>query len=99
MMVLLTITKTGKTANPRDKYSIFDEEEKTFRSLKDAFVWLKEQYGKCKRSKMYRDHPDGQGRHCGYIYGFRNSDISHPHNGDWLQRDWVSFYLVEPITL
>lgn len=87
-MIQLHITRTSKGFGSKDNYQIFDTETKEFNSLKDAKDFLKEEYGTCKRSKMYTDLKDGSSRHIGYIYGFKNKDYSH-NSESWLQQDWV----------
>jgi hypothetical protein len=51
---------------------------------------LKEKYSGVKRVKM----PDGEGKHVGYIYHFRNSDMFY-NSGEWIQEDWVEVKEVE----
>lgn len=95
-MIMLEITKTGKSYAPKSEYNIFDREEQKFKDMTAALAWIKETYGKCKRFAMRRD-PDG--KKCGWIFGFRNNDISHVPVEKWLQQDWVSIYEVKPVTL
>ena len=92
-MIELRITKRCKGYNPKSKYLTFDNQTKAFRSVKDAENWLKEEYGNCKKIKMYvEDVNDKTKTRCiGYVYGFRNSDISHLPVEKWLQQDWVEF--------
>lgn len=89
-MIQLHITRTGKSFSPKDDYSIFDTETKQFDSLKDAKDFLKQEYGSCKRSKMFADLKDGSSKHIGYVYGFKNKDWSH-NSQSWLQQDWIDF--------
>lgn len=98
-MVELLINRTAKSFNPRETYSTFDIETKTFDNMDEAKQWLRDEYGNCKRSPMYRDYDDAAHK-IGYVFGFRNSDISHDSK-PWLQQDWVSFYEVtrKPIEL
>ena len=98
-MIQLHITETGKGYSPKDNYTILNEQTKTFPDIAAAESWLVEIYGKCKRSKMYVDTKDGDSIHCGYVYGFRNSDISHVPVDKWLQQDWITFYSVNAIDL
>jgi len=89
-MIQLHITRTSKGFGSKENYGTFDTETKNFDSLKDAKDFLKEEYGTCKRSKMYVDTKDGTSKHIGYIYGFKNKDWSH-NSESWLQQDWVDF--------
>lgn len=96
-MIQVHVTMTGKSYSPRDKYRCFAEETHNFPDLDAAKQWAANTYGNCSRSPMYGEFPDGD-RHIGYIYGFRASDISHVPVDKWLQRDWVEFREVTPIT-
>ncbi len=98
-MINLEIIETGKSYNPKDTYSIFNRETKNFKDLKEAKEYLKDRYRKAKRSKMYVDTKEGKALHCGYIFGFRNEDISHVPVQKWLQQDWVSFEEVKTLSL
>lgn len=90
-MITLIITMTGKPIGQEGSYSMFDEQTKNFENIKEAKEYLKETYGKCKRVPMYCDTKDGKIIKTGYIYCFRNSDISHTPVEKWTQQDWVSF--------
>jgi len=87
----VSITRTSKNAGskePRGKgWSTFDREEKKFTTLDEVKAFLKEEYGKCKREKIYRDDSEA-GHHVGYCYHFRNKDWSH-NSPEWYQQDWV----------
>lgn len=97
-MIQLVITKTSKSYSPSDIYRVFHEDIKTFNSISDAKQWLKNEYGTCKRSKMYIDDDNnGKTHHVGYIYHFRNEDVSHYENEKWLQQDWIEFRSVKTI--
>ena len=100
------VTQTGKALGSKapagEGYSIFNEEEKRFFSLDACKSFLREAYGKNKRVKMYRDMPDGSAKHTGYIYSFRNEDLSHARSDDnkpWYQQDWVEVREVEATTI
>ncbi len=88
-MIELIITKTGKEYGKSKDYRIFDNDRKVFVSLKDAKQWLKENYGNCKKQKMFIDLKSGETKQSGYIYSFHNSDLSHSPVEKWLQQDWV----------
>jgi hypothetical protein len=82
----VTIIETSAQLFSSD-YSAFNVERKHFATLAEVKAWLKEHYGKAKRSKMYCE-PNGE--QCGYIYKFRNADRSHAPVETWNQCDWVS---------
>ncbi len=98
-MIELRTVETGKGYSSKDKYRIFNEFLKSFRDMAAVDEYFKEYYGKCKRQKMYVDTKNGKTRHIGYIFCFRNSDISHIPVDKWLQQDWVSFYECKPLIL
>jgi hypothetical protein len=93
MYYQIQITKTSKGIGKKENYQIFDDVMEEFKTKEDVENYLKDNYRKCKRQKMYVDNKDGTINHIGYIYCFRNKDIS--HNSDWwLQQDWVTVYQV-----
>ena len=94
-MIELNITKASKKIASKEDYTHFDQLKKRFDNLKEAKKWLKETYGKCKKEKMYVDLKSGRSRHIGYIYSFRNADMSHYPVSKWLQQDWVDFLEVK----
>lgn len=98
-MIQLTITGTAKSYHPVAGWYGMGEQRQDFPDMKSALTYLKGRYGNCSREKMYIDRKDETAIHCGWIYGFRNSDISHYPVERWLQRDWVSFHRLEPIDL
>ncbi len=103
----VTITETGKPMGRPKKeagyqdgnYHIFNEETEHFRTLKEARAFIAERYGKCKRDKTYNDKPNGEAIHTGFVYCFKNEDISHSPVDKWYQQDWVNIYKMksEPI--
>lgn len=96
-MYSVQITHTAKNYHPTSEYHTFERTEKTFGTKQDVIDWLSEQYGTCKRVKMYCDKKDGTIEQEGWIYCFRNSDISHVPVEKWLQRDWVSVTSFKPV--
>jgi len=97
-MIKMQITITSKSYSPKDQYRIFHKEERSFPDMKAAKNWIKENYGKSKRSPMFIDTKDGV-KKVGYVIGFRNDDISHFPVEKWLQQDWISFFDEKPIYL
>ena len=85
------ITCTGKEG--KDSWRIFEEIEEKFADLAAVKNWIKEKYGRCKKVLMYRDGKNGEAIKTGYIYCFRNKDISH-NSKEWFQRDWVEIRTV-----
>ena len=96
-MIQLIIRKTGKSYSPHATWQTFDDEIKTFSTIKEAHDWLLEEYKKCKRVQMYVDDKEGKTHHIGYIYSFKNSDISHVPVEKWIQQDWIEFRNVKTI--
>jgi hypothetical protein len=83
-------TETAKIPRAKENFTIFNEEVLNFKTLEEVKSMLKEKYSGVKRVKM----PDGEGKHVGYIYHFRNSDMFY-NSGEWIQEDWVEVKEVE----
>lgn len=98
-MVQLVITETCKGYSPKDTYRVAEQGHKNFADIVQANMYLKEQYGNCKKQKMFIDTKDGKTLVCGYIFSFKNADTSHFPVEKWLQRDWVSFQEVKTMNL
>ena len=88
-MIEVNITKTANIFGSKESFTSFDSEQKQFGNIKEAKQWLKETYGKCKKQKMFVDTKKGEAKHVGYIYCFRNADLSHYSINKWYQQDWV----------
>jgi len=99
MNIVIDITETMKSYDPKDKYKVISRYDEKFTSLHQALKWLKDKYENCSRSKMYYDQNEHYSYHTGYIYGYRNADYSHSPIVKWLQQDWVSIYELKPINL
>lgn len=98
-MIQLQITMTGRGYAKDDKYRCFDDDTKYFDDMESAKEWLKKQYGKSKRGKIYRDRKDGTTYQTGYLYCFNNADWSHSPVHKWRQQDWVEFRNLETMNL
>jgi len=90
-MMMITITKTCKGYSPKEHYCQYDKEVKYCADLKDAISYLKNEYGNCRREKMYQDTKDGEAVHAGYIYCYNTPPCCYGDNAKRNQ-DWVSFY-------
>ena len=90
----LEVVKTSKDIGSKDDYRGFDNSIEKFKGIKEAKEWLQEEYDGRKRVEMYRDNKDGTARQTGWIYCFKNKDISH-NSKWWYQQDWISAYTVE----
>ena len=98
-MIQLLITQTGKGYSPKDTFCRFNQQTLPFSDMAAARKYLKEQCGKCKRVPMYVDGADNKPVKCGYIYCFRNDDISHVPVEKWIQQDWVEFREVKTLSI
>lgn len=96
--IKVTITKTAKSIGSEKNYETFDREIKTFETLEQAKTFLANEYGEHKKVKMYVDDMDGVSRQVGWIYCFRNKDISH-NTATFFQQDWVEIRKVEETEL
>lgn len=94
------VTKTGKAVGRKEDYSTFDIERKEFATINAVKSYLKETYGTCKREKMYIDSHDlHQPIHIGYIYSFKNEDVSHAPVNRWYQKDWIEVRELKATTI
>lgn len=85
-MFEVTVDKTAKSmGNSSEMWRRFDNERREFETIEQVKEYL-EQYKGHKRTKIYRD-PNAE--HVGYIYHFKNSDVSHAPVESWYQQDWV----------
>ena len=93
--IKITIKKTSKPiGSKKENYEIFNVIEHLAKDKKEAREYLNGEYGKCKREKMYIDDEQNNPKQIGWIYSFKNQDIS--HNSDyWWQKDWVSITRVK----
>lgn len=97
-MIQVQVTMTSKSFSPRANWAQLAREHHTFGSMAEARAWLAKEYGESKRQSMYLDSETGT-RRVGYVIGFRNADYSHSPVEHWLQRDWVEFKEVTPVTV
>jgi len=87
-MYEVNTTETSKGLFSKEDYQCFNSTQDKFETLEEVKEFLKDKYGNCKKEKMYIDDKDGNAKHIGWIYSFRNRDISHMSEW-WIQRDWV----------
>lgn len=99
MTIQAHVTLTGKGYAPTAEWRVLGDETHTFPSMEEARAWLRTRYGKAKRAPMFRDRKDGTSVRCGYVIGYRDSDVSHFPVEHWLAQDWVEFRTSEPIDL
>jgi hypothetical protein len=97
-MIQVQIDQTGKGYGKNEKWSLFNQHTELFVNMERVKDWMKETYGKCKRSPMYMDK-NGKSVKIGYVFSFHNDDISHVPVNKWIQRDWVSFSELTQIEL
>lgn len=88
MYYKVRITKTSKNVGSKEDYQGFDQEIQDFKTLKEVKEFLDSRYKKCKKIKMYRDSKNGESHQAGWIYCFKDRDISHA-SGWWLEQDWM----------
>lgn len=81
-------TRTCKAIGSKEGYYSWDKDTKKFSTIKEAKDFLKEEYGNCKKVKMYRDGKDGETVHSGYIYCYNTPKASYDdqakNNQDWV---------------
>ncbi len=97
MYFKIEINKTSKTPYSKEEhFSTWDNEVLSFGTIEAVKNEIKARYGGVKqKEKMYVDIMKSNGaKHIGYIYHYRNSDVSH-NSEEWIQEDWVSVSQVE----
>jgi hypothetical protein len=97
-MIQLIINMTSRSLRSKEKFTRMNRITARFPSLKEARNYLKETYGKAKRSPMFIDSKKKTIR-CGYIIRFKNADWSHAPVEHWMQEDWVKFEEIETVNL
>lgn len=98
-MIELRISKTCMfaTTGKHAGWRRYDDTRKAFPDMAAAQTWLRDEYGKAKRSSMYRDAPNGPPIRVGYVIGFRPRYRS---RGEPIaEQHWVEFRSCEPINL
>lgn len=95
MYYRIDIVSTSKDPGSKENFQVFNNEHITYKTLDEVKADLKDRYSrvKFKRNKMYVDK-NGEAEHIGYVYRFRNADISH-NSPEWIQEDWVKVVCVE----
>lgn len=89
-MILLRFTRTTKMMNSKENYWMFDRISEEFETKKQAKRFLMDEYGKCKKSKMYHNFSDSGSIHVGWVYCFKEKDYE--TGKTMLRQDWVSFH-------
>jgi hypothetical protein len=84
----VNIIQTGKIPFSKKEFEVFNEKRLTFATLEQIKTFLANEYQKVKKTKMYIDDKEGNPKQVGWVYCFKNSDISH-NSPIWLQKDWV----------
>lgn len=83
------IDKTCKPIGSKTGFYQYDKETLQFPSIADVKAFLKEQYGTCKKVKIYNDGITGEVKHVGYIYCYNTPKCSYDdtakNNQDWTE--------------
>ena len=71
-----------------DKFYELDRILKQFDTVDEVVTWIKEKYNfkGVERKLMYH----GDMEPCGYVFSYKNADVSHAPVEEWDQADWVS---------
>ena len=90
-MIVLQVSQTGKSPNPKDVWRCFNEYSKYFETLDDAKAYLKEEYFYCKkRVPCYQDFHEISVQ-TGWIYCFIVTDYDKGKKYTYYQQDWCTF--------
>jgi hypothetical protein len=90
-LIRLTIIKTARGYHKDQTWTQYDQEMNYFATIKKAKEWIKETYGKSKRSFQYVDMKNGKSKRIGYVIGFRNEDFQDGKWTKYLEQHWISF--------
>jgi hypothetical protein len=71
-----------------DKFHEFDRITKLFDTIDEAVAWIKDKYNFKGVTRKIMYHGDMEP--CGYVYRYKNGDVSHVPVEEWCQEDWVS---------
>ena len=89
------ITKQSRPAGNQNNYYTYDKQTKQFKDMKEFKVWLKDEYGKCKRQPMYRDMKDGESVKVGYVIGFKTKEYENGKYRTYYESHWIKVVEVE----
>lgn len=76
-----TCKAIGDSTESGRGFTKYDLDRKEFETIKKVKEFLADEYGKCKRDKIYIDGKNGEAIHIGTIYCFRTPEYNN--------RDWV----------
>lgn len=92
------ITETGADLFS-SVYRFIDERSFNFDNLQATIDFIAQRYENRKRQKMYVDGENGEALHVGWVYKYRNADVSHSPVEQWNQCDWVQIVEVREDTV
>ena len=82
-------TRTAKPVGNNIDWSTWDRDRATFPTIQEAKKYLKDEYGKCKKTRIYKDGDNGEAVHVGYIYSYNTPPCTygdcHHNNQDWVE--------------
>ena len=86
--------RTCKAIGAKDGYYVWGTDCNEFVTMSEVKTFLANEYGKCKRSKMFVDTKTGETRQAGYCYHYNTPKTSHDdtakNNIDWVEIGEVS---------
>jgi len=81
--------RTCKAIGKNSDWYKWDKDTNEFGTVANVKKFLREEYGSCKRSKMYRDGKDNEPLHIGFIYHYNTPKCSYDdqpkNNQDWVE--------------
>ena len=92
-MIELRITHTFKPAGRNQIRQRCPSKTYSFPRLIEAKAFLKERYGRCKRTPMYLDTPDNTFQ-VGWVYHYKQTESYHGSPRTSYIEEWVTVYYV-----
>lgn len=85
----INATFTAKPIRPKSTRHIYDQKKIQLPTIAAVREWIADNLpAKCKREKIFIDDINRNAQHIGYIYSFKNRDLSH-HSEWWWEQVWL----------
>lgn len=84
------IDKTYKVLGSKEGYRKYDTQVENFNTVKEAKDFILATYKQHKRVKMYIDTKEGEIKHTGWIYSFKNSDYEEGKKYHFWESHWIT---------
>lgn len=93
------IGRSSKNVGSKEGYTVFDKQEESFSTVKEAKNWILDKYGSFKKVKMYRDGKNNEAIHIGWIYCFKDYTWEDGKKLWFWEQDWIEIKEVKETTI